>query len=146
MSDDAGAADVQGGVVFRRGAGRYFLPATTAVTILPLPSLTRVPGGPPELTGIALAFGEVLPVVDLSERSDVAPTTSRGIREREATSTRAMLVCQHQGDRVAITGIDIVATGLFARAGETVRFEGETLPLFDVAAVVATLREDRWQV
>lgn len=144
MSDDTGA--VQGGVVFRRGAERFFLPATTAAKILPLPALTRVPGGPPELTGITLAFGEVLPVVDLSERGKAAPVTSRTTREGEESGTRAMLVCHHLGDRVAITGVEIVATGFFESTGETVRFEGEALPVFDIAAVVATLREGRWQV
>lgn len=136
---------MQGGVVFRRGESRFFLPATTAAKILPLPSLTRVPGAPPELTGITLAFGEVLPVVDLSGGGPAVPTMSRRPREGDM-GTRAMLVCHHLGERVAITGIDVVATGLFESAGETVRFEGEVLPLFDLAAVVAPLREGRWQV
>lgn len=143
---DAKPETLQGGVVFRRGAELVFLPATIASKILPLPSLTRVPCAPPSLVGITLAFGEVLPVVDLSDRIDPSPATLRRPSERDEHGTRAMLVCHHLGDRVALTGIDVVAVGRFEDAGDSIRFCGQLVPYFDISAVIENLREGRWLV
>jgi chemotaxis signal transduction protein len=56
---------MKGGVVFRVAEARYFLPATTASKVLPMPGVARVPGAPADLVGVALVEGEMVPVVDI---------------------------------------------------------------------------------
>lgn len=130
---------MQGGVVFRRGlagasAGLAFLPATIAMKIMPVPPYARVPGGPPELRGVALVDGDMIAIVAAgSLQSD------------------AMLVCAVLGEQVGLVGIEVVATGKFAAAeGGDVHVTSEKEPViaraFDVAQLIARVREGRWGV
>ncbi|MBX3197748.1 MAG: hypothetical protein KF894_06360 [Labilithrix sp.] len=124
-----------GGVVFRAGEALFFLPASIAMKVSPIPEMARVPGGPLELRGVALVGGAMIPVVDVVEGPGVAPSG-------------AMLVCAVLGESVGLVGIDVVATGRFdpgERPGE-VKHDGETARTFDVAAVIARVREGRWAV
>jgi chemotaxis signal transduction protein len=135
-----------GGVVFRVAQAQFFLPATVAIKVLPMPVVARVPGAPPELVGIALVEGETVPVVALGELD------GRGSRRPAATSrsradNRPMLVCTYVGERIGLVGLEIVATGHFdASDPESVVHDGIPAALFDVGAVVARLREGRWAV
>jgi hypothetical protein len=121
-----------GGVVFRRGpsSGLAFLPATIAMKVMPLPHIARVPGGPPELRGVALVDGDMIAIVNAG-----------------ALSTDAMLVCALAGEQVGLVGIEVVATGKFepADAGD-VRIGPEIARAFDVATLIAKVREGRWGV
>lgn len=89
MGGDAGGL---GGVVFRASGELYFLPASVAVKVVPVPEIARVPGAPAELEGVALVDGQIVPVVAAS-----------GARERidqagKAPEVRgAMLVCSYLG-------------------------------------------------
>jgi len=135
-----------GGVVFRIGDDRYFLPADVASKVLPMPGVARVPGAPPELVGVALVEGDMMPVVavgDLDGRGSRRPaSTSRG-----RADNRPMLVCVFMGERVGLVGLEILASGFFAPAEPAGVMHGDVaVPLFDVAAVVARLREGRWAV
>ena len=124
-----------GGVVFRVASSQYFLPASIATKVLPMPLIARVPGAPEELVGVALVEGEMVPVVAigvLDRRGSHRPTTGR----RPRADNRPMLVCTYLGERVGLVGLEIVATGRF----------DVTDPEFDVAAVVGRLREGRWAV
>jgi hypothetical protein len=59
-----------------------------------------------------------------------------------------MLVCAVLGESVGLVGLEVVATGRFEsgeRAGE-VKNGTETARTFDVAAVIAGVREGRWAV
>jgi chemotaxis signal transduction protein len=57
-------------VVFRVDRARtQFLPALVVTRIGPIPPLGRVPGAPPELAGMAQTENEILPVVDLRDKS-----------------------------------------------------------------------------
>lgn len=128
-----------GGVVFRVAKSLFFLPATTAAKVLAMPEVARVPGAPEELVGIALVDGEMLPVIRVSS-SPVA-----GIREgarlgRGRDQHHPMLVCSHEGDRVALVGLEVVATGSFPVEDEQVFYAGESARKFDVGAIVARLR------
>jgi signal transduction histidine kinase len=49
-----------------------FVPAEAASRVATLSALTRVPGAPPEVLGIALAEGQVVTVLRLGEASDAA--------------------------------------------------------------------------
>jgi hypothetical protein len=125
-----------GGVVFRRGpaSGLAFLPATIAMKVMPLPHIARVPGGPPELRGVALVDGDMIAIVNAG-----------------TLSTDAMLVCAVAGELVGLVGIEVVATGKFepAEAGD-VRIgpenEAQIARAFDVATLIAKVREGRWGV
>lgn len=118
----------QGGVVFRASGELYFLPATVAQRVVPVPSIGRIPSAPPALCGLALVDGEMIPVVSLSN------------------ARTAMLVVQYVGDRIGIVGIDVIATGRFETDHDHVVHAGEHARLFDVSAVVARIRDTRWVV
>ncbi|MCW5837689.1 MAG: chemotaxis protein CheW [Labilithrix sp.] len=134
-ADHEGQPTKHGGVVFRAGEELFFLPASIAMKISPIPEMARVPGGPLELRGVALVGGVMIPVVDVVEGPDAGPAG-------------AMLVCAVLGESVGLVGIEVVATGRF-EAGEgpgEVKFGDETARTFDVAAVIARVREGRWAV
>jgi chemotaxis signal transduction protein len=123
----------RGGLVLRAGGELRFLPASLAVRIVRAPRVTSVPGAPPELVGIAVHEGVVVPVVAVGE--------ARG----------DMVVCQHAGELVGIMGGEVVRTGTFDVAPDrpdVVMFEGERAPPLDIATVYARVqagtRPGRW--
>jgi chemotaxis signal transduction protein len=118
----------QGGVVFRVGEELFFLPATVAQRVAPVPQIGRIPSAPPDLCGLALVDGEMIPIVALG------------------SSRSAMLVVTYLGDRLGLVGIDVVATGRFETQHDHVLHDSEHARLFDVAAVVARVRDIRWVV
>jgi len=135
-----------GGVVFRVAEGLFFLPATVACKVLPMPGVARVPGGPVELVGVALVEGEMIPVVAIGEL-DARGSRNLPPHHRSPADNRPMLVCTYLGERVGLVGLEIVATGHFdASVPDQVVHSGVRAPLFDVGAVVARLREGRWAV
>lgn len=135
-----------GGVVFRIADALFFLPATIANKVLPMPGVARVPGAPEDLVGVALVEGEMVPVVaigPLETRGSRRPTSS----DRPRADNRPMLVCTYLGDRIGLVGLEIVATGQFDADGpESVVHDGIPAELFDVGAVASRLREGRWAV
>ena len=96
---------MKGGVVFRVGEARYFLPATTASKVLPMPAVARVPGAPVDLVGVALVEGEMVPVVDLGV-SDAPPSRRAVTQARPHTAHRPMLVCTCLGERLGLVGLE----------------------------------------
>ena len=54
-----------GGVILRFAGARYAVDMATVAEVVPVPVLTRVPGGPPWLSGVVNWRGRVLPVLDL---------------------------------------------------------------------------------
>jgi purine-binding chemotaxis protein CheW len=68
FDDDVDAPEEAPGaehVVVRLGAGRYAVDAARVVEVVAVPGLTRVPGTPSWLSGVANWRGHVLPVADL---------------------------------------------------------------------------------
>jgi purine-binding chemotaxis protein CheW len=58
--------DVQaGGIVLRLGTSRYTVAMTDVAEVISLPTITRIPGSPPFLRGVANWRGRMLPVLDL---------------------------------------------------------------------------------
>jgi chemotaxis signal transduction protein len=135
-----------GGVLFRVAEQLYFLPASIASKVLPMPGVARVPGAPVELVGVALVEGEMVPVVaigDLDARGSRRPPPA----DRPRADNRPMLVCTYLGERVGLVGLTIVATGRFESAdGEKVSHEGVEAVVFDVGEVFSRLRQHRWAV
>lgn len=147
--------DLHGGVVFRiegvlppEGA-LHFLPVSVAMKVLPVPEIAPMPGAPALLRGVALVDGAMVPVVDVrqSERELDADGMPKE-RALRAKPCGAMLVCAVLGERVGLVGLDVVATGRWERGEATglVKVGAETARLFDVADVVARVREGRWAV
>lgn len=131
-----GSPTHHGGIVFRAGGSLLFVPATTAVKVMPRPETARLPGAPAELS-VALVDGDMIPIVEVS----ASGATGAGVGG-------AMLVCAVLGERVGLVGLEIVATGRFevtGRPGE-VKLGSETAQTFDVAALLARAREGRWAV
>ncbi len=137
------------GVVFRIAAEHWFLPATVAMKVMPMPEVARMPGGPPELRGVALVEGNMIPIVDLDPLG-APPSSLRDVRiprEIKAPSSKAMLVALVLGESVGLVGLDIVATGQFASDdGTTARWGDVTARPFDVVEAIAKVREGRWAV
>src|SRR4051794_4255322 len=135
-----------GGVLFRVAEQLYFLPATIASKVLPMPGIARVPGAPDELVGVALVEGEMVPVVaigDLDARGSRRPPPN----DRPRADNRPMLLCSFLGERVGLVGLTILATGRFESSdGDTISHEGTAAIAFDVGAVFGRLREHRWAV
>lgn len=66
MADDEGPGEGPiGGVILRFAGARYAVDMRNVAEVVPVPAMTRVPGGPPWLTGVVNWRGRVLPVVDL---------------------------------------------------------------------------------
>lgn len=126
-----------GGIVFQIDREIFFLPSTVVLKVVSAPTLSRVPGAPPELAGLALVDGEVMLVIDARPvHARIAPA----MPVRRA-SMSAMLVCNFFGERVGLLGIDVLATGSFERASYGVRFGEREASLFDASPIVAALYE-----
>jgi chemotaxis signal transduction protein len=82
------AQEAESHVVVRMGNGRYALELTVVAEVLPLPSTTRLPGGPLWLDGIANWRGRVLPVLDLRPLL--------GAERRPAASSARLVVLRHE--------------------------------------------------
>lgn len=117
-----------GGVLLRVSGTLVYVAAADAVKLAPIPNITRVPGAPEGLLGVALHEGEVLPVVSIG-----------GDRE-------SMLVCAHAGALLGIVGGCVVGTGMFDSTpdGSSVRYGDETATVLDVASLCAKTSPPSW--
>jgi chemotaxis signal transduction protein len=109
---------VRGGIVLRVGEKNAFIPANVALRVANVPQMTRVVGAPPELLGVALYEGAILPVISIGEA-----------RER-------MVVCEHAGELLGLVGGVVVKSGMVADADA-----GEAL---DIAAIYARIQTGGW--
>ena len=110
------------GVVFRANGEAFYLPANVAMKVLPVPEVAHIPGAPTELLGVALVEGDMIPIIALGDPPFGA----------------AMLLCNCLGEKMGLVGLEIVATGRVDKV--------ESAKPFDVASVIARVREGRWAV
>jgi hypothetical protein len=117
-----------GGVVMRVANALVYVPATAALKLAPMPQITRMPGAPEGLLGVALHEGEILPVVSIGPGRD------------------SVLVCSHAGALLGIVGGRVEGTGIFEvdEDGSSVRWFGETASPLDLASVCAKLVTPSW--
>jgi purine-binding chemotaxis protein CheW len=106
-----------GGLVLLVDGQRMFIPATVALKVARLPAVTRVPGAPPELLGIALHEGAVVPIIALG------------------AAKSAMIVCSFAGEKVGLVGGEVVETGLCDVTGTKV---------VDLAPTFAKIQAGGW--
>lgn len=81
-------------VVFRVEGRMQFLPALVVTRIGPIPAIGRVPGAPPELAGMAQTENEILPIVDLREKS---------------ADTGVLLVCSYMAETLGVLVAEVIA-------------------------------------
>jgi hypothetical protein len=136
---DTGASRVsrvrRGAVLLRVDGALFYLPASVALRITLAPRVTPVPGAPPELVGVALHQGVVVPVVSIGP------------------SRTEMVLCQHAGELMGLLGGEVVRTGSFqvpADRADAVLHEGQRARPLDVSAIYARVqsgsRPGRWGV
>jgi purine-binding chemotaxis protein CheW len=147
--DDAGIAEIAGisALLARTGGARFIVPAAGVGEVLRMPELTRVPGLPHWVPGVANVRGQVLAVVDLRPLLGLAKDAS-AVRPRLLRLDAGGVEVGLRVDAVdGVADIDLdqseplppgaAAPDLFTGV---ISAHGAPSPLLDVAAVVA-LRE-----
>jgi hypothetical protein len=128
----------RGGVVIRDGEALRFLPASVVARIVPCPPVSRVPGAPKPLVGIAHTGGEVVPVVSIGSQAE---------RPSGARQDRMMVVCRYLGEPVGLVGCEVVASGVYDPHPESegaVLVGGVAARTLDLGATFASLQGARW--
>jgi hypothetical protein len=132
----------RGGVLVRLNGVLHFVPASVALSITTVPEIARVPGAPETLLGAALHDGEVVPVIAIGDASGVDRPALRA-----GSPSESMLICSYLGEKVALLGAAVVATGLYdadPEAPDAVRHDGETARTLDLAALYARVQGEGW--
>jgi chemotaxis signal transduction protein len=96
----------RGGAVLRVDGALVFLPAATAATVTRLGKVTRVAGAPPEVLGIVMHEGQVVPVVALGRIRDAKPGVT-------------MIVCKYLGEPIGLIGGEVVEAGIVSTEDAT---------------------------
>jgi hypothetical protein len=113
------------GVLVRAQETLWFIPASIAIRVAAAPRVTPVPGAPPELLGIALHAGVVLPVIA------IGPARAE------------MVVCQHAGELVGVVGGSVVRSGSFdvpADRPDLIEYLGARVHPLDLQAIYARVQ------
>ncbi|MCZ3388278.1 MAG: chemotaxis protein CheW [Actinomycetia bacterium] len=80
QASDVDAAPIDG-VILRFAGARYAVDMASVAEVVPVPVMTRIPGGPAWLSGVVNWRGRVLPVIDLRPLVGAAlsplPTSAR---------------------------------------------------------------------
>jgi hypothetical protein len=129
-----------------------FIPADVALRITALTALTGVRGMELPASGIALAEGEVVTVLRLGLQREALPAPGPyepGADWPLSSGPNGAVLCSVAGQRVAVTGATVVATGLFDAAGAGgegagVLWRGERVPELDVRALYARAEAAIW--
>ncbi len=117
----------RGGIVVRVEGSLLFLPAAAASRVLPLPQVTRLPGAPSNLVGLAVYDDEIVPIISIG--------SARG----------AMILCTYRGERLGLVGAEIAGTGLFdGIEGGGVELDGERAKPLDLATICASVDGANW--
>lgn len=102
--------------------GRAFVRAELARQIVVEPTISRVPTSDVQM---AMVGGRVVSVLSLGE------------------SSGALLVCEVEGEAVALSGLSVERVGRFASEGGQIRVEGELLSEIPVRDLIAQAYDPR---
>ncbi len=145
-------AERRGGVLVRYGdaSGRDrlgFVPSEVADRVTPLSARREVPGLCPPAVGVALAEGEVVTVLELGSPVDAPPASYRPGAEWSMPGSDRALMCTIGGQRVAVTGGAIVATGVFdgAPGRDGIVWRGAVVDVLDVRALYRRAEAAIWE-
>jgi hypothetical protein len=116
----------KGGLILRARGELLFVPAHVATSVAPPPRIARVIGAPPELLGIAVHEGEIVPVVSVGEARTV------------------MVVCAHLGELLGVVGGEVLDAGMFDEAPDGVRYGNEAARLLELGALYARVQSSAW--
>ncbi len=97
----------------------WFLPAEIARKVVRPPKVSDVPGVP---LGIALVDGRVVSVI------------------RVSSNNGDLVLCDVNGETVALSGFEVVASGAFTASADGVVHEGREIRTFDVSATLDARR------
>jgi chemotaxis signal transduction protein len=129
MSDAA----TRGGVLLRVDGALRFVSAFVALRVSAMPRVTPVPGSPPELLGVALYEGVIVPVLALG------------------AARESMIVCHHSGELVGLVGFEVVRVGAFATVSNEpglVEYDGRPVEQLDLenvyVRVQSSVRSGAW--
>jgi hypothetical protein len=107
------------GIVVLVGNKPAFVPASVAQRIVRRPVISWVPGAP---LGMALIAGRVVPVVEIGDGSDA-------------------LVCEVEGEPIALAGVSGVRSGFFEATEQGVDLDGERVALLVVEDAVRGVQQ-----
>lgn len=145
------AREQRGGLLVRLRAapgatgGLWFVPAEIAVGVASLSAVTRVPGVRPPASGMALASGSVVTTLELpGPPSDASLDDEPSVDEWAMPGPDRAVVCDVGGELVALTGGDVVATGIFEAWSDGVLWHGRAVPALDVRALYARAEAAIW--
>ena len=110
MSEHADRSQLAGVIIARRGE-LLFVGAEIAERVVERPVISRVPGTD---LGMALVLGRVTSVVELDEGGG------------------ELLVCNVDGEPIALSGLSVVGAGFYEVDGQGVRHRDLHVPRFDV--------------
>jgi purine-binding chemotaxis protein CheW len=131
-------------LIARAGGARFLLPAAQVGEVLRMPDLTRVPGLPAWVPGVANVRGQVLAVIDLRPLLGLPQDTAAGRPRLLRLDAEGIEVGLRVDAVDGVAELDLdqpeplppgaAAPDLFAGV---ISAAGAPLPLIDVAAVVA---------
>ena len=135
------------GVGFRIGAHRLASGFDEVVEILPMPTVTAVPGAQPWMLGVANVRGNLLPIVDLKQflqgERTVLHESQRVLLVRQPGGDVAVLVDELFGQRSfheeQLTGTEAMAEGRFAHfIDRAYRLDDHTWGIFSLERLART--------
>ena len=137
----------RGGVLLRFQGRLAFLPSEVARRVAALSARTPVPGLLPPAWGIALADGVVVTVLSLAGEGDPRPAPRQRWQAGEdwpVPGAHHAILCDLSGTLVAVTGGEVIATGVFEADDLGVLWRGEPVPVLDVRALYAEAEAAIW--
>ncbi len=108
------------GILVRAGGELGFVPADIARQVVPLPTLSPVAATPLQM---AVVGGHVVPVVALG------------------SPTRALLVCELDGEAIAFSGLEVERAGEFEAADGGVAIGERTVRDLDLSGALRSLEQ-----
>lgn len=111
----------RGGLIVRLEQGRRFVPASSAKSVLSDITVAPLPGS---RFGMGLAEGRILLVLPISQVGT------------------DFVVCEIEGESVALSGLAVIASGVFPSGGNQVHYEDEWVPELDLKELLLNAKRE----
>lgn len=110
-----------GGVIVRVGGQRQFIASDAVARVVARPDADRIPGS---AIGMALIAGRVVAVLEVGAGNDA-------------------ILCEHDGETLAVSGVEAERSGFFDRTEGGVLVDEAEVTSFDLAARVEAAQSSR---